>query len=252
MNIHVLSTNYNSGNFCIKNINSVASQTLKPKSHVFIDDVSEKATIETLKKIKETDFYIQAKELYGLDIKINTNKNFKIKNIYEQVKNNMYDDEDIICIVDGDDWLSNRFVLQSVYEKYKKEKLDYLYTNWIYSNENILGCSKKIESDSWDPYKDSWITSHLSTFKVKCFREINQDNFLDENGNWFEMGCDQAYILPILYNSREKFGSYKKIGFIDFPCYVYQHSENTLRKRDGELEIKAHKAASLIRSRGLL
>jgi hypothetical protein len=116
----------------------------------------------------------------------------------------------------------------------------------------LLGCSKQIPDNDWNPYNDEWITSHLSTFRVKCFRTINPENFLDENGNWFEMGCDQAYILPIIYNSKQTHGSYEKVGFIDFPCYVYQHSENPLRKRDGKLGKKAHKAVTTIRNRGIV
>jgi len=252
MNLHVISTNYNSLNFCVNNINSIASQTFKPASHVFIDESDDENTRNILKQVKNSDFYNQAHELYGLEIILKESRSFKIKNLLDQINKPLYDDNDIICIVDGDDWLSNNYVLKTIYDSYNHNSYDYLYTNWVYSNANLLGCSKKIPDNNWDPYKDSWITSHMSTFKVSCFRNINPENFLDENKNWFEMGCDQAYILPILYNSKENHGSYDRVGHIDFPCYVYQHSENPLRKRDGVLGKKAHDAVSIIRKRGYI
>ena len=50
-------------------------------------------------------------------------KKYKLKNIDDLLLDeNLFDDEDIIVELDGDDWLENNNVLSLIDEKYKQNK----------------------------------------------------------------------------------------------------------------------------------
>jgi len=257
MKIHIISTSYNSNIFAYNNINSVLNQTFLPASHTYIDDMSNDNSIEILEKIKKSKDFSLINEKYDFQFIINDNKKFKIKNMFDLINDSKkFKDEDIVCVLDGDDWLSSINVLKEVHNSYQDNLWDYLYTNWMYSHNKKVGISRKIPNKDWDPYEGAWLTSAMSTFKVKCFRSIHDKNFKDDRGNWFTMGCDQAYVLPILKMSQKKHGNYSKVGFINKPYYVYQFLENPNKSRDDSTGKKmandAYNAVTLIRNRGLI
>ena len=80
------------------------NQTVKPKSHIVIDDISDDDTVSYL----ETSI----KDIESIEIKINEERKYRLKNIYENVIDK--EPEDIICIVDSDDWLVKKY---SIYKK---------------------------------------------------------------------------------------------------------------------------------------
>ena len=127
----------------------------------------------------------------------------------------------------------------------------------MYSHNNKLGISKPIPGNDWNAYRDPWITSAMATFKVKTYKSVPKSNFLDENGEYFKMGTDHAYVLPMAHMLKEKHGDYRGVGFIDAPLYVYQFVENEIRRRmhseEGHWETKtAAESSSFIRRRGFL
>ena len=71
----------------------------------------------------------------------------------------------------------------------------------------------------------------MSTFRVRQFLKIPIDNFFRWDYKWFTMGCDQAYVLPIIKQIMHEQNGYEKIKFIDEPLYVYQFTENPNKPR---------------------
>ena len=51
--------------------------------------------------------------------------------------------------------------------------------------------------------EDDWRATHLRTFKKKLWDNINQDDFIDEDGEYYKMAYDQAMMLPMLEMARE-------------------------------------------------
>ena len=67
------------------------------------------------------------------------------------------------------------------------------------------------------------------------------------------MGCDQAYVLPILKQILLEKEGINKIKFIDEPLYVYQFTENPNKPRnqnDGGMRLDAHDSVTFIKNRG--
>lgn len=246
-NVYVLSCSYRSSRFAIQCIQSVQDQTLKPKQHIYIDDASDDDTMSHL---------YDCSGLPNLTIFYNDSREYKLKNLYTaitwfaEIK-----DDDIVCILDGDDWITED-CLAKVQNTYDLCGCDYLYTNWKFSHNGDYGISQRIPNIEWNPYKQPWITSAMSTFKAGLFRQINPQNFLDENGEFFKMACDQAYVLPMLEFLRRRDGDYRSVGFVNEPLYIYQFLENKNKPRVGPfgewMAAEAQLCAETIRARGFI
>lgn len=250
--IYVISCAYKANKFAVNCIESVAQQTVKPVKHFYIDDMSddENRTTEAAKNIIESNKYEH------VDLITNSIRKHRLKNINDIIEK-IDDPEAVVMLLDGDDWFSVNNAIEIVKQAYESdEKLEYVYTNWMYSHNNQLGISRKIPSKEFNGYKDPWVTSAMATFKVKTFKRIPKQNFLDWENNWIKMGTDQAYILPILHQLKERDGDYRSVKFINYPLYVYQFIENTGRPRSdsfGEYYRNlAHKSSVFIRKRGFV
>ncbi len=251
--LRVFSPSYNSHKFCVNCIDSVASQTMLPYEHFFIDDVSQDDTRDWLSSHYER-IQNNTKDKYKLTVVLNPSRKWKLLNLYEYVIK--CDPEDVICVLDGDDWLADSSVLEKIWENYQDPNVDYVYTNWKFSHSGEEGISKQIpETDGWNPYSSPWVTSALSTFRAKQFLKIPIINFFRWDYKWFTMGCDQAYVLPILHQIMRENEGQRKIKFIDQPLYVYQFTENPNKPRtqnDGGMRMDAHDSVTFIRSRGYI
>ena len=153
--LRVFSPSYNSHKFCVNCIDSIASQSLLPYEHFFIDDVSQDDTRNWLSSHYER-IQNNAAGKYKLNVVLNPSRKWKLLNLYEYVIK--CDPEDIICVLDGDDWLNDSSALQKVWDEYQDPNVDYVYTNWKYSHSGQVGISKQIP-ESFNPYTSPWVTS---------------------------------------------------------------------------------------------
>ena len=90
-----------------------------------------------------------------------------------------------------------------------------------------------IENNSYR--EDKWRASHLKTFKASLWSKINSEDFLDDDGKFYEMTYDQAIMLPMLEMSGQR------AKYIEDVNYVYNVSNpNAINK------IKAQKQHNLM------
>jgi len=252
--IHVVSPGRNPSKAILNCVESVQRQTLQPESHTLIDDISDDDTSVLLANISE-------KNISNVKIVQNTKRQYRLKNFYDHSINK--DPEDIICLVDTDDWLANKNVLSEIKETYESNSnLEYVYTNFRCSCEEAPGegegpsspTDRTIPSKDWNPYKNDWITSHLCTFKVKALKRIPTANFLDWNGNWFRMATDHGLAMPLLTTLRRRDGDYSAVKHINKPHYVYhwRSRDRGLTTGYDPLADEANDCATFIRYRGYI
>ena len=111
-------------------------------------------------------------------------------------------DEDIIIELDGDDWLFDNNVLNLINEKYTSNKNLWLTNgSFIYSNGRF-GFASKVNYQT--VRQDVFTFSHLRTWKVHLWRQIDEESFLDENNEYFVSAPDVAYSLPMIEMSGDK------------------------------------------------
>jgi len=205
MNLIIISPFWNSPELTKKCIESLKNQYYTNFKAYFIDDVS------------TDNSYNVAKETIGGDDRFvlikNKIKKHKTKNFIDIIRNN--NDikwDDVIIELDGDDRLTDNFVLGRL--------------NKVFMDENIWVCGSKWKDQYGKignygkpkPHrarKTSWNFSHLRTFRSFLFNLIDDED-LQFEGSYFKAACDLGHGIPIL----EMCGK-EHFHYIDEPLYTY-------------------------------
>jgi glycosyltransferase involved in cell wall biosynthesis len=207
-NFLIVVTVYNSEKYIGDCIKSVLIQDYKKFTLIVIDDNSTDKTSRIIKSIrKEHDFkYHKNKERLSS----------AVGNIVKAINMCPGDREDVIVIIDGDDWLYDKDVLR--------------YLNWVYQNKDVwltygqfTSISGKLENYC-QPLTDTrkyrkrggWTTSHLKTMKRFLWNKINDKDLRDKRGEYFKRFEDIVYMYPAV-----EMAGLKHIKHIGKILYVY-------------------------------
>lgn len=206
---------YNASAYVSQMLASVVAQSYKNWRIILIDDVSSLG-----EKSKEGNIIEAWKHLIGepwrpepgnrIDIIWNAEKKWEVANVLYGIS--MCEDDDIICRLDADDWLTDTDTLAIINSAYNQLGVDCLWTahRWGFSDKNISGPLPL----GADPYKHPWVSSHLKTFRKHLLNGVKDENFRGEDGQYVRRAGDQAIFLPVLHNA-------KKHVFLPRVCYHY-------------------------------
>lgn len=227
---------YNVEKWILKTVKSIQSQNYKQFTCIIIDDMSNDNSYDIcFNQIKNDDRFV---------IKRNTTKKCALQNIYEAIEEICDNEEDIIITVDGDDWLYDDNVLEKVVSAYEEKDISMTYGNFINYPKNSLGYCTRYSQHTIDNNlyrKDTWKATHLRTFKYKLWKNIKKQDLLDENGNFYDVTWDLAFMFPMLEMSGGKFHCFTE------PLYVYNR-DNCLNDEKIKLE-RQKKYDSIIRNK---
>ncbi len=200
---------YNASQYVGQMLHSVCGQSYDNWKLILIDDVS---SIEEQQKSNKIIFRFQ--ELLGhmgkdpQKISVHWNGDDPTRGKQWEVSNVLFgisqcEDEDIVCRLDADDWLTDLDALMIMNAAYEQTGADAIWSahRWAFSDKNISGPL----SDDADPYKHPWVSSHLKTFRKKLINDVNDLNFRGEDGNYIRRAGDQAIFLPVLHQAKKKF-----------------------------------------------
>src|SRR3990167_1511761 len=224
---------------CSKNINNLFNSIRIQNNHnwrcVLIDDMSTDDTYEVAKKLSQDDDRIT--------IVKNDEKKYALRNVVEQSKK-YQDGDDIIAILDGDDELCNSSAVKMILDEYEVNKeLDALWSahRWDVNNLNI---SKELPQPNINVYQTGWVSSHLKTFRASLLKNISDKNFKNHKDEWFIRGYDQALMLPILHDARQK-------KYLDEVLYLYKINSASIPAQAREwTEREQINTINFIRARG--
>jgi len=190
---------YNAEDWISKCISSVKRQHDSKFKCYLVDDLS------------VDNSYDVAKLLIGGDDRFelirNSTKRYALGNIAEVLNTADCNPEDIVVILDGDDWLSAGNVLSHLRKVYSDKKCFMTYGSYVYHPGGSLGVEPSeypktvIETNSFR--KDTWRASHLRTFKYFLWQKIDQKDLM-EQGGYYKAAYDQALMLPLLEMSAER------------------------------------------------
>lgn len=178
-------------------LHSVFGQSYKNWKIVLIDDVSSEEHLgQTQQIVKEFQGLTHGE---NLNIIWNAEKRWEVANVLEGLK--LCDDDDIVCRIDGDDWLTDLDALAMIDTTYRQTGCDALWTGhrWGFSDKNISGPM----TYGSDVYKHPWVSSHLKTFRKCLLNDVNDENYRGEDGEYIKRTGDQAIYLPALKNSKK-------------------------------------------------
>jgi glycosyltransferase involved in cell wall biosynthesis len=216
-NIIIVSTFWNAGKYVKESIESLKEQTYNNFISYFIDDMSTDNSYEI------------AKNTIGNDSRFvlikNTKKKYKTKNFIDIIKNNpVINDNDVIVELDGDDKLSDKFVLEKINNVFENDNIWLCGTKWK-DRSGRLGNYKKPNPEK--ARSTSWNFSHMRSFRSFLFRQIKDEHF-KINGEYFKAACDLGHGIPML----EMAGS-EHFHYIDEPLYIYTWHQNQSYSSNG-------------------
>jgi len=235
---------YNCEHTIKKTIMSVVAQSYDSWRIIVRNDLSTDNTFEVVNKL--------TKQL-GLENKITitntTEKHGEVRNTLEAAKE--IDDDEVICRLDGGDWLTEIDCLAFLDYVYQSEDPACLWTahRWAYTGKNISGPLPNNSVNVYNDLLDNWCTSHMKTWRKSAMNNINDANYRDANGDYIMIACDRAIYLPILHKAML---DDKKRLFVPLCCYHYSIE---LTKKDlftEDRSINQRKSAEFIHNRGYI
>ena len=162
----------------------------------------------------------------------NEKRMFTLQNNYNAIVNIGIDyaDDDVICILDGDDKFLHPYTLEIVHSCFQEYPNCLLTFGQYISSFGRLGhCRPYSEWEFQQLRRTDYRASHLKAFKWKLYREfLNQDrdlnSYKDSKGNFYPAISDVALMLPLM-----EIAGYGNIRFIKHPIYWYRkYDGNTL------------------------
>tara|TARA_B100000700_G_C14736581_1_gene710951 strand:- start:26 stop:754 length:729 start_codon:yes stop_codon:yes gene_type:complete len=213
-----------------RSLYSIWAQTHPNWKIVIIDDASDDKTLDEIERF-QTKFRLPEDRLKIIS---NSTQQYALPNILTGIEE--ADESDIICHIDGDDWLCDMDALSLINMRYEKTpSIQALWTSqrWGFSHYNISGA---LPQDA-DPYTHPWVSSHMKTFRASTFRDISDSNFRNEDGSYFQRVADQALYLPVLHKAEgnwfhEPFTAYHYS--IEVRKDIFQNQDAKFQKQEAD------------------
>jgi len=150
-------------------------------------------------------------------------------NLWYGIKHCGAEDEDVVCILDADDWLDKKAfaIVKKMYER----------TNCLVTYGSYIKLSKGRKTKVSRPYNShdsvrtgKWHGSHLKTFKYKLWKHFPKE-YLQYKGEWAEAASDRGLMYGIM-----EIAGLKNCRHIKEPIYYWR--DNTPSKTNVRLQKK--------------
>lgn len=206
----IFSCGYNCVDFVDAHIRSIHNQDYENYCHILFDDGSDDGTYEKL-----VAYYLES-DRYVKVIKYMDNRGSVAESFVNGLKP---DDDDIVVLVDMDDWLIDPYVLSYIKDIYNDMDCWMTHGSFIRLSNNIKQGEpypKKIKENRDYRTYPRWLCQHLRTFKGFLWNNLNKDDLKDETGEYSKACCDHAISYPMLEMCPPD-----KVVFIPDILYVY-------------------------------
>ncbi|MBX7067317.1 MAG: glycosyltransferase family 2 protein [Parachlamydiales bacterium] len=211
----------NNGATVEKTLSSVFSQAYENFRLVYIDDFSDDGSFDVAR-----DAIYASEYLTQVNLVQNVERLGVLANIYRAVQ--ACPDDEIIVILDGDDWFAHEWVLQKLNAYYDDPSL------WVSLAQGIDYPSYEL-APAWD-FKEGRhlqkVESHLKSFYAGLFKKVRESDFV-YSGTFLPAAAELAYMTPMLEMGRDHF------QFI--PEVLSVNNRETLRHEDRELVLRCEK-----------
>lgn len=196
--IVVVVASYNNADYFQRNLGSIFDQKYSNYHVIYINDCSSDKTLEmaeqyTLQRgMQDKVYFVDNEERQGA-----------LYNQYRAI--HMCRDTDLIVILDGDDWLFDRYVFSYLNGIYNNEKIWLTYGQFVqHPNRHRGWCVPMpddiVKNNGFRQYTHA--PSHLRTFYAGLFKQIKQQDLMYQ-GDFFRMTGDAAAMFPMIEMARE-------------------------------------------------
>lgn len=232
--IEVFIPAYNAELYIERCLESVAIQSYRNFHMVMVDDAS---TDETGKIMEHSVSWFPPKATF---IRNSVNQKMPHNMIYLREG----DPNDVIFLLDGDDFLPHEHVFSTIAHYYEHEDLWLTYgsytrypdPNWM-PNPALPFPDSVVETLTFrEAGLISMLYNHPLTFRRWLFNELNDADLQDDEGNWFLYSYDHTIMMPMLEMAAHNF------KWLPDTLYVYNEENPTSEIRVSVVEgDKVHK-----------
>lgn len=220
---------YNATKTIERMLMSVALQTYDNWLIMIRDDMSTDGTSDLARQVAEKQGFADR-----LHIVENTEKLWEMQNVLNMIRDERTKEDDIICRLDADDFLTDLTALQDIDLIYNKEKCDAMWTahRWADTWQNISAPM----AEGADPYKHPWVSSHMKTFRRNLIDDVKEENFMNQDGVYCQRTGDQYLYLPVLHNAKKRL-YFPKVTYyytIDMSPETFQTTDAKFQRSEGE------------------
>lgn len=227
--IKVLVPFRNAGSYLHECAESLRRQDCEDFEVIFLDDASEDESADFSPQEELRSLVLRQRERRG-----------SLRNVYEAVMRHCSPD-DIVVIVDGDDYLLRDDALSLIRDHYARFDCWLLYGQYR-DSEGRIGVSMPYSSpEEFANLRHYWRSSHVRTFRaglLQCLPEQDPalDCFRDAHGEWYTAATDAAMMYPLM----EMAGFYK-VHFNGTPLYYYRlNNPNSHHNQDRDTQREAY------------
>jgi glycosyltransferase involved in cell wall biosynthesis len=145
-----------------------------------------------------------------------------LPNIHNGIMQFANEPDDIVIIVDGDDFLFNRTVLSDINDFYVQNNECWLmYGSSKITNGHPCYASKYSEEEFENIRRAPFRVSHIRTFRAGLYHQIEKQDptyscMKNVDGNWYTVSYDACIIFPML-----EMAGYEHVFYNENPFYVY-------------------------------
>ncbi len=208
--IYVITTVFNAKEYIEKCLSSTCNQNYSNFHLYVVDDGSTDGTSEIVRRYAE----LNPKTVTA---RVNlTNTGCALENIVIATSDSGDDPNDIICLVDGDDWLAHENVLSYINGVYSDAKVWMTYGQYEPASKSYKNMCQPLLSARTYRNSGQWYTSHLHTHKRHLWDRIRDEDLRDIDGQHFKTAYDNAIMFPMIEMS-----GLNRIKFIPDVLYVY-------------------------------
>lgn len=233
----IVCASFNNQNVIVKNLRSIFLQKYSKWRLIYINDNSTDATLDIF-----NDVVAKSRLSSKITLINNTTRRGHLYNQYHAIHS--CKDDEIIVIVDGDDWLAHDGVLSYLNDVYKDPNVWLTYGQFLYYKKERKGICKPVAEDiiTKNSYRRDcpWIFSHIRTFYAGLFKAIDKKDLMFE-GSFWPMCADVATMLPMLEMTGGRF------KYIPDILYIYNDTNplNIFNNRKEQQRILEAKIRSL-------
>lgn len=206
---------HNAAKFLPECVASLSSQSNKGWRAVFSDDASTDGGSSLVPSDPR------------FSVRVNGERLTALANIHEAILSAGPDDDEVVCILDGDDFLTRPDALDIVAALYSNPDTMLTYGQYVWPN-GMAGHCRPYTREAYAALRTGgYWASHLRTFKFGLYREMMRQDpgltcYRDDSGDFFRTCYDIAIMTPLM-----EIAGFESIAFNPRPVYYYrQHPAN--------------------------
>jgi glycosyltransferase involved in cell wall biosynthesis len=212
--IAVIIPSYNNRQWYQRNLSSVLDQHYESFRVIYIDDCSSDGTGELVEK-----FIADRNSGNLIHLIRNPLRLGALHNLYNTI--HTCPDDEIVILLDGDDWLAHNAVLKKINDVYADTNCWMTYGQYQSWPDQRIGYSREIASETIDNNTfrgNEWCSSHLRSFYAWLFKSIRIEDLISPWRTFYHMAWDQAIMFPMLEMSGHR------AKFISEVLYIYNEA----------------------------